>query len=71
MARKQPALIPLEPIENRIVLVRGRKVLLDADLAALYGVSTKRFNEQVRRNRKRFPADFMIQLSPDECASIR
>jgi ORF6N domain len=58
-------------IENRILLVRGRKVLLDADLAALYGVSTKRFNEQVRRNAARFPEDFMFRLSPAEWDSLR
>jgi hypothetical protein len=43
--------------------LRGQRVLLDAELAALYGVTTKRFNEQVRRNRERFPADFMFQLT--------
>jgi hypothetical protein len=46
-------------------------VLLDAELATLYGVSTKRFNEQVRRNRNRFPADFMFQLTADEQRSLR
>ncbi len=63
--------LPLEQIENRILLVRGRKVLLDADLAALYGVSTKRFNEQVRRNATRFPVDFMLQLTQKEWDSLR
>ncbi len=61
----------LDRIENRILLLRGQKVLLDADLAALYEVTTKRFNEQVRRNTKRFPADFMFQLSQDEWISLR
>jgi len=51
--------------------VRGHKVLLDADLATLYGVTTKRFNEQVRRNRERFPEDFMFRLSADEWNSLR
>jgi len=51
--------------------VRRQKVLLDADLAAFYGVSTKRFNEQVRRNRQRFPADFMFQLSHEEWVALR
>jgi ORF6N domain len=51
--------------------VREQKVLLDADLAAFYGVSTKRFNEQVRRNRGRFPADFMFQLSHKEWDPLR
>src|SRR5437868_1472058 len=63
----------LEPakIERRIYSVRGVRVILDADLAALYGVSTKRLNEQFRRNRKRFPADFMFQLSAKEFESLR
>ena len=66
-----PSPIPVERIENRILLVRGQKVLLDADLAALYGVTTKRFNEQVRRNAERFPADFMFQLFQEEWISLR
>ena len=64
-------LLPLESITQRIVVVRGQKVLLDADLAALYGVPTKRFNEQVKRNLDRFPADFMFQLNEDEFAALR
>lgn len=63
--------LPIERIEGRIVLVRGRKVLLDSDLAHLFGVSTKRFNEQVRRNNARFPDDFMFRLSAAEWASLR
>ena len=51
--------------------MRGHKVLVDVDLAALYGVTTKRFNEQVRRNRARFPEDFMFQLSAAEWGSLR
>jgi ORF6N domain-containing protein len=51
--------------------VRGQKVLLDADLAAFYGVPTKRFNEQVSRNRQRFPADFMFRLSREEWNALR
>src|SRR5438067_13430186 len=50
-------------IENRILLIRDRKVLLDADLAALYGVQTRALNQAVKRNRERFPADFMFRLS--------
>ncbi len=65
------ALVPIERIESRILLVRGRKVLLDTDLAAVYGVSTKRFNEQVRRNRQRFLDDFMFELSAEEWNSLR
>jgi hypothetical protein len=58
-------------IEKRILLVRDQKGMLDSDLADLYGVSTKRLNEQVRRNIRRFPADFMFQLSPDEATALR
>ena len=53
--------LPIEQIQELILLIRGKKVMLDADLAQLYGVSTKRLNEQVKRNRDRFPADFMFQ----------
>jgi len=53
------------------LLIRGHKVLLDVHLAALYGVTTKRLNEQVRRNRSRFPEDFMFQLTSEEAASLR
>jgi len=63
--------IPIERIENRILLIGGRKVLLDADLATLYGVSTKRFNEQVRRNLKRFPPDFMFRLRAEQWRALR
>jgi ORF6N domain len=62
---------PPERIERSILLIRGHKVLLDVHLAALYGVTTKRLNEQVRRNRARFPEDFMFQLTADEIASLR
>jgi hypothetical protein len=65
------ALVPLEVIEQKIFLVKGQKVMLDCDLAALYGVTTKRLNEQVRRNVKRFPADFMYQLSREEFESLK
>lgn len=53
-------------IESKILLIRGQRVMLDADLAELYGVETRRLNEQVRRNRERFPEDFMFQLSKEE-----
>jgi hypothetical protein len=65
------ALIPVERIERRILRLRRHNVLLDADLAALYGVATKRFNEQVRRNVQRFPPDFMFRLTPEEFADLR
>lgn len=60
-----------EDIEERILLIRGHKVMLDKDLAKLYGVPTKRLNEQLKRNTKRFPADFMFQLSWQEIRSLR
>jgi hypothetical protein len=62
---------PVERIERSILLIRGHKVMLDADLAVLYAVSTKRLNEQVRRNRSRFPGDFMFQLTGEEVRSLR
>jgi len=62
--------LPSVPIDARILLLRGQRVMLDADLAQLYGVATKRLNEQVKRNRDRFPADFMFQLTPDEKAEV-
>ncbi len=64
-------LVSTEHITRAILVLRGHKVLLDTELAALYGVSTKRFNEQVRRNRERFPADFMFQLTVEELATLR
>src|SRR5947209_17624180 len=63
--------LELAKIERRIYSIRGVRVILDADLAVLYGVSTKRLNEQVRRNRKRFPDDFAFQLSAEETAALR
>ena len=63
-------LIPVERIQKTILLIRGEKVIIDADLAALYRVSTKRLNEQVKRNSSRFPGDFMFQLSNDEKAEV-
>ena len=63
--------LAIEAISTRIVTMRGERVLLDADLAALYGVSTKRFNEQVQRNRNRFPADFMFRLRDHEVKNLR
>ena len=64
------SIIPVEVIERKILLIRGQKVMLDADLVKLYGVTTKRLNEQVRRNQGRFPEDFMFQLSSDEKAEV-
>ena len=59
-----------KPIENVILTVRGQRVILDADLAKVYGVSTKRLNEQVKRNRERFPTHFMFQLTEAEKAEV-
>jgi len=70
MATKTRALIPAGEIESRISLIRGQKVMLDADLASLYGVTTKRLNEQVKRNRNRFPLDFMFRLTIEEKAEV-
>jgi hypothetical protein len=53
-------LVPVELIENKIFMIRGVKVMIDRDLAELYGIPTFRFNEAVKRNRKRFPDDFMF-----------
>jgi hypothetical protein len=64
-------IIPYEIIEQRIFLIRGQKVMLDRDLAGLYGVSVKRLNEQVKRNLKRFPSDFMFLLTRQEVANLK
>ena len=63
--------IPVEQIEHAILLIRGQKVMLDADLAGLYGVTVGRLNEAVKRNRDRFPADFMFQLADSEFAILK
>jgi len=58
--------VPIERVEKAILLVRGEKVILDVDLAALYGVTTTRLNEQIKRNRDRFPGDFAFRLTKEE-----
>jgi hypothetical protein len=63
-------LIPSERIEKAIYLIRGEKVMLDRDLAKLYGVLTGALNQAVRRNRERFPEDFMFQLTSAEVAEL-
>jgi hypothetical protein len=63
--------IPAERIEKAILLIRGQKVMLDSDLAALYGVETRVLKQAVRRNRKRFPSDFMFELTKEENRSLR
>jgi hypothetical protein len=67
---EQP-LVLIQNIECAILMIRGQRVLLDADLAALYGVETKALNQAIKRNMERFPADFMFQLSIDECEDLR
>jgi hypothetical protein len=62
--------VPVETIERRIYLVRGQKVMVDTDLAQLYQVPTSRLNEAVKRNRDRFPEDFMFSLAPEEAQSL-
>ena len=64
MRKVEMALV--KPVESKILILRGHKIILDSDLAELYGVSVKRLNEQVKRNAERFPADFMFQLSARE-----
>ncbi len=66
----EKSVIPVERIEQLILSIRGQKVILAADLAALYGVATKQLNQQVKRNRKRFPEDFMFQLNAGEKAEV-
>ena len=64
------ALVPIEIIEGKILFIRGQKVMLDRDLAQLYGVETRVLNQAVRRNIERFPADFMFTLTRDEIMRI-
>jgi hypothetical protein len=64
------SLAPVQ-VERKILLLRGERVMLDADLAVLYGVSTKALVQATKRNRERFPADFMFQLSAEEAANLR
>jgi len=71
MPKKQLGLLVAEQkIRNKIYVVRGQKVMLDEDLAAMYGVETRRLNEQVKRNRKRFPRDFMFTLTGKEFENL-
>lgn len=63
-------LVPTERIQSRILILRDQRVLLDSDLAALYGVPTKRLNEQVKRNARKFPDDFVFRLTSKEKAEV-
>ena len=60
------SIVPVERVESRILLIRGQKVIIDVDLAMLYGVQTRTLNQAVKRNVQRFPADFMFQLTQKE-----
>jgi hypothetical protein len=77
MTIPQPSVTSIEPLPAlqsiglAITMLRGQRVILDAELAALYGVETKRFNEAVKRNAEKFPPDLMFQLTPDEFANLR
>ena len=68
---KDSLTVSVQLIERRIYLIRGHKVMIDVDLAELYGVPTHRLNERIKRNRKRFPDDFMFQLTKDEAENLR
>jgi hypothetical protein len=68
---EKPSKDAIEDIGTRIYTIRGQKVLTDFDLAIIYGITTKRLNEQVKRNAKRFPADFMFQLTSNELHALR
>ena len=70
MPKKTTSLVPAERIERAILLLRGQKLLLDADLAALYGVTTKALNQAVKRNVSRFPGDFMFRLTGEETEDL-
>jgi len=71
MTEKQDLLLLTESIQSKIFVIRGKKVLIDRHLAELYGVETKNLNKAVVRNIKRFPEDFMFQLTPEEATSLR
>ena len=65
------SLPPLELVTHQIKVLRGQRVIVDAELAALYGVETKRFNEAVKRNAGKFPSDFMFQQTQEEFTLLR
>ncbi len=67
---KSKAIVKVGSIQQRILLIRGEKIIIDADLAEAYGVPTRRLNEQVKRNHERFPEDFMFQLTAEEKAEV-
>ena len=71
IAQTNALAIPDEVLMNKIYLIRGQKVMIDSDLSELYGVETRRLNEQVKSNIARFPEDFMFQLCEDEFANLK
>ena len=71
MNKKNEMMVPEETIMRKIYLIRSQKVMLDIDLAALYGVEPRRLNEQVKRNIDRFPEDFMFQLTHEEYVNLK
>src|SRR2546423_671350 len=70
-SKKKKAIATVEPIEPVIRVIRGQRVILDSDLAKIYGSTTKRLNEQVKRNSQRFPEDFMFRLTSDEAKTLQ
>jgi ORF6N domain-containing protein len=70
MQKTTEIIVPDEVVMNKILLLRGKKVMIDSDLAALYGVATKRLNEQVKRKIERFPSDFMFRLTVAEKQAV-
>ncbi|MCZ7587138.1 MAG: ORF6N domain-containing protein [Deltaproteobacteria bacterium] len=71
MTGKSDSIVPIKRVDKAILQIRGQRVVIDADLAALYGVTTKRLNEQVKRNRDRFPPDFMFRLDKMEFEALK
>ena len=71
MPKKPKSPIPIDQIDGMIRTIRGTRVMLDRDLAKIYGASTKAFNQAVKRNRQRFPEDFMFRLSPEEAGALQ
>src|SRR5213595_3910325 len=71
MPKKPKSPIPIEQIDGMIRTIRGTRVMLDRDLAKIYGVPTKAFNQAVKRNRQRFPEDFMFRLTLEEAKALR
>jgi hypothetical protein len=71
MEQTNTSIVLVEQVQSKILFIRGEKVILDSDLAALYGVTTSRLNEQVKRNRERFPSDFMFRLGQKDFNDLK